>query len=74
MKDTTHFYKGYEIIGTFYISSGGWVLGGRHFINGGVKRNYNIKKDGRYIFHTDQIIEKLNYAKEEIDRLINNPT
>ena len=71
MKETKHSYKGYDIIGTTYISSGNWVLGGRHFIEGGIKRNYNIKKDGKYVVNPYIIFETLKFAKEEIDRIIN---
>lgn len=70
MKETLHKYKGYEIIGTTYTSCGGYVLGGRHFVEGGVKRNYNIKKDGRFVINPKCIFEKLTHAKDEIDRLI----
>lgn len=67
LKATKHNYKGFEIIGTSYVSSGGYVLGGRHFVEGGIKRNYNIKKDGKFIFNPHNIIETLKFAKEEID-------
>ena len=66
-KETKHNYKGYEIIGTTYLSSGGWVLGGRHYVEGGTKRNYNIKKDGKFRVGPGNIFEKLSYAKEFID-------
>lgn len=67
IKNTEHFYKGYKIIGTSYLSSGGYVLGGRHFVEGGLKRTYRIIKDGKYVFHPGDIIETLKYAKELID-------
>jgi len=70
LKETVHKYKGFEIIGTFYHSSGGYVLGNRCFKEGGLKRNYNIKKDGKYILDPYTIIEKLSHAKEEVDRII----
>ena len=34
-------------------------------------RNYNIKKDGKYVINPNCIFENLKYAKEEVDRLIN---
>lgn len=70
MKETKHNYRGYEIIGTVYQSSGGYVLGGRHFVEGGLKRNYNIKKDDRYVINPNVIFERLKDAKQEVDRLI----
>lgn len=66
-KETTHSYKGYEIVGTHYLSEGGWVLGGRHYAEGGLKRNYNIKKDGKLKVNPNNIFEKLKHAKEFID-------
>jgi len=71
MKETKHAYKGYDIIGTTYVSEGSYVLYGRYFKEGGVKRNYNIKKNGKYVFNPYNIIEKLSYAKEMIDELLN---
>lgn len=71
MKETKHSYRGYEIIGTTFVSDGGYVLYGRHFVEGGLKRNYNIKKNGKYVYHPDTIFEKLKHAKEEIDDIIN---
>ena len=65
-----HKYKGFEIVKSSYVSSGGYVLGGRHFIEGGVKTNYNIKYNGKYVIHKDVIFDKLKYAKDEIDRLL----
>lgn len=70
IKDTSHKYKGFEIIGTTYQSCGGWVLGGRHYVDGTLKRNYNLKKDGKYILNPNSIYEKLSEMKEEVDRLI----
>lgn len=69
-KETKHNYKGYEIIGTHYISSGGWVLGGRHYAEGGIKRNYNIKKGGKFRVHPNEIFEKLSDAKWFIDEIL----
>ena len=72
IKDTKHHYRGYDILGTTYQTSGGYVLGGRHFVEGGVARNYNITKDGKYVINPNTIYEKLYHAKEEVDRLINS--
>lgn len=70
-KETLHHYRGYDIIGTHYISSGGPVLGGRYDVPAGAyKRTYHVKKDGRYVFHPGVIIEYLKDAKEEIDEYI----
>lgn len=69
-KETKHIYKGFEIIGTHYISCGGYVLGGRYFVEGGLKRNYNIKKDGKFIVNPYCLFEKLSHAKEYIDNYI----
>ena len=66
-KQTLHTYKGYEIIGTYYLSSGSIVLGGRHYVEGGLKRNYNIKKDGKFKVNPNDIFEKLSHVKEFID-------
>lgn len=70
IKDTAHSYKGFEIIGTTYNSSGGWVLGGRHYVEGGLKRNYNIKKDGCFMINPSVILETLKYTKEYIDEYL----
>lgn len=69
LKKTIHHYKGFEIHGTQRRTSGGYVLGGRHFVEGGIARTYVITKDGKYIFNSC-VIEKLKYAKEEIDQYI----
>ncbi len=70
IKETKHTYKGFVIIGTTRLTEGGYVLGGRHFVEGGIKRNYNIKKNDRYVFNPNEIIETLKFAKEEIDDYI----
>jgi len=70
MKDTHHKYKGYDILGSTRITQGGWVLGGRHYVEGGIKRNYQIKKDGKFVVNPNDIFEKLNHAKEYIDEII----
>jgi hypothetical protein len=72
IKDTKHIYKGFEVIGTSYNSVGGWVLGGRHYVEGGVKRNYNIKKKGVFVINPSMIFSKLKYAKEYIDEYLIN--
>lgn len=68
-KKTLHHYKGFTIHGDQYNTEGGWVLGQRYYIDGGIKRNYIIKKDGKPIFKFC-IIETLKYAKQEIDEYI----
>lgn len=70
MKNTIHKYKGYEILGSTRIIQGGWVLGGRHYIEGGIKRNYQIKKEGKHVVNPNDIFEQLKHAKEYIDYLI----
>lgn len=70
MKDTNHTYKSYEILGRTRITQGGWVLGGRHYVEGGVKRNYQIKKDGKFVTNPNDIFEQLKHAKEYIDEVI----
>ena len=70
IKDTKLLYRGYEIYGGTYISSGNWVLGGRHFKEGGLKRTYRIQKDGVFSIHPSCLITTLGYAKEMIDELI----
>jgi len=72
LKATKHNYKGFTIIGTQYRTSGGYVLGGRHFVEGGIARNYNVLKDGKYIFSPNDLLTTLKDAKEEIDRYIEN--
>lgn len=67
IKETKHNYKGYEIIGSSRLTEGGWVLGGRHYIEGGLKRNYNIKKDGKFRISPNEIFETLKETKEFID-------
>lgn len=69
-KKTTHTYKGFVIHGGQVRSSGGYVLGGRYFIEGGIKRNYSITIDGKHIFSPGTIISKLKDAKEEIDEYL----
>ena len=69
-KDTKHNYRGFEIIGTAYESEGGYVLGGRHYVEGGFKRNYNIKFNGKFVYNPNNIIELLRYAKETIDEYL----
>jgi hypothetical protein len=70
MKNTNHTYKGYQILGRTRITQGGWVLGGRHYVEGGVKRNYQIKKDGKFVVNPNDIFEQLKHAKEYIDEVI----
>ena len=70
LKKTTHNYRGFTIHGTQYKTCGGYVLGGRHFVEGGIARNYNVKKDGRYIFNPNDLLTTLKFTKEEIDRYI----
>ena len=70
LKKTTHKYKGFLIHGDQVKSPGGYVLGGRHFIEGGIKRNYVITKNDKCIFNPGTIISKLKDAKEEIDEYL----
>jgi len=66
-KKTEHKYKGFLIKGDQYNTSGGYVLGGRYYVEGGIARNYHILKDGKFVFNPNNIIEKLQDAKEMID-------
>ncbi len=70
IKETLHIYKGYEIIGTYYEKEGSQIFYTGYYRSSSFHRNYNIKKNGRYIFKRRVIIEKLKYAKDEIDRLL----
>jgi len=74
MNETKHIYKGYEIIGTFYESEGTEIFHSGYYRESTIKRNYNIKKDGRYVINPYCIIEKLKYAKEMIEELIEKQT
>lgn len=69
-KDTEHKYKEFTIKGRQIRTQGGYVLGGRHFVEGGFKRNYIIVKDNlRY--YPSSIIGTLKDAKEIVDSIIN---
>jgi 8-oxo-dGTP pyrophosphatase MutT (NUDIX family) len=70
IKNTSHNYKGYVISGVSYATSGGWVLGGRHFREGGVKRTYRISKDGHFKIHPSLLIHSLKDAKDMIDEIL----
>lgn len=70
LKKTTHNYKGFVIQGTQRRTEGGYVLGGRHFVEGGITRQYTVKKDGKYIWNPNDIFGKLTHVKEEIDDYI----
>lgn len=65
-KKTEHLYKGYRLLGRQYRTHGGYVLGGRHFIEGGTKRNYLIVKGGMQ-YCKGCIFERLKDAKRFID-------
>ncbi|MEX0596382.1 MAG: hypothetical protein WD512_07760 [Candidatus Paceibacterota bacterium] len=70
-KQTKHHYRGYDILGTYYETESRRMLGGRYWSEGGAKRrNYNIQKDGNYVLNPWVIIDKLKYAKEVVDELI----
>lgn len=69
-KKTEHKYKGFEIKGRQVRTQGGWVLGGRHFVEGGSKRNYLIVKDGMQ-YYKGCLISTLKDAKEIVDELLN---
>lgn len=70
MKDTIHHYKGYEIIGTYYETTPKPVLGGRYWTEGGTcKRNYNIKKDNKFVVNPNTIFERLTHVKEFINEI-----
>jgi hypothetical protein len=70
IKDTQHLYKGFVIKGTYYISEGMQVLGGRHWTNGGMKREYKIIMDDGFVYMDKYLIEKLKDAKEYVDEFI----
>lgn len=67
LKETKHNYKDFVIVGSQRSTSGGYVLGGRHYVEGGITRNYHVIKDGKYFFNPNNIIERLKDAKEQID-------
>lgn len=69
LPETTHHYKGFVIKGGECTSKGGYVLGGRHYVEPGIQRNYVIWKDGKRIFKFC-IIKTLRDAKAEIDDYI----
>ena len=70
LKDTKHNYKGYEIIGTTYVRSGSQIFNTGYYRDNTIQRNYNIKKNGRYVINPNVLFERLKDAKEEVDRLI----
>jgi hypothetical protein len=72
MKDTIHHYKGYDIIGTTYLTYPRNVRAGNSYrwVDSTVKRNYNIKKNGKYVINPNLILETLKYAKWHIDNVI----
>lgn len=72
MKDTIHKYKGYEIIGTTYTKEGAEIFHTGFYRSNSIHRNYNIKKDGKFVINPYILIETLKYAKERIDGLIKN--
>jgi len=71
MKETLHKYKGYEIVGTTYEKEGAEIFHTGYYRPSCLKRNYNIKKDGKYVINPNCIFERLKDAKEEVDRIIN---
>jgi hypothetical protein len=68
-KKTEHPYKGFKIMGGQVSTQGGYVLGGRHFVEGGFQRNYRIIKDNRQ-YYCGCIISRLKDAKEIVDDLL----
>jgi hypothetical protein len=68
-KKTEHTYRGYHIKGRQVRTQGEYVLGGRHYVEGGIKRNYLIVKDNRQ-YYSGCIISSLKEAKEIVDDLI----
>lgn len=70
MKETNHKYKGFEIIGTQYEKEGSEIFHTGYFRESSFHRNYNIKKDGKYVVNPYYIFEKLKHAKEEVDRIL----
>jgi hypothetical protein len=70
IKSTEHSYRGFRLLGRYTTTSGGWVLGGRHYREGGITRNYWIVKDGIRYF-PGSLISTLKDAKELVDDIIN---
>lgn len=70
LRDSKHTYRGFTILGRTFRSTGGYVLGGRHFVEGGEKRTYKIVKDGYYVINPSCIISTLKDAKIEVDEYI----
>lgn len=67
MKETTHKYNGFTIKGTSYWSGGVQVLGGRHWTQGGLKREYKIFTDEGKPYMDKYLLRTLSDAKKEID-------
>jgi hypothetical protein len=66
--DTEHEYKGFRILGRSRWTEGGYVLGGRHYKEGGPTRNYWIvKPDGYMLWPKGQVIPRLKDAKDLVD-------
>jgi len=74
MKETLHNYKGYEIIGTTYWTYPRNVRAGNSYrwVDSAEKRNYNIKKNGKYVVNPRLIFDTLTYTKWYIDNIIEN--
>ena len=69
IKSTEHKYKGFEIKGRQYNTSGGYTLHGRHYREGGIARCYFIV-NGDIRYFAGSLITSLKDAKECVDRLI----
>jgi hypothetical protein len=73
IKPTEHHYRGFQIKGRETTTRGGYILGGRYFVEGGVTRNYLIVKDGMR-YYKGCLISRLKDAKEIIDSIIDDNT
>lgn len=72
INETLYNYKGFQIIGTYYEKEGAEIFYSGYYRPNSFHRNYNIKRDGRYIINPFIIFERLKDAKEEIDRILIN--
>lgn len=70
MNETKHKYRGFEIIGTTYEKEGSQIFYTGYYRPNSFHRNYNIKRNGRYVINPYIIFEKLKYAKDEVDRIL----
>lgn len=70
MKETKHTYRGFDIIWSSYEKQGSQIFYTGYYRPNTIQRNYNIKKDGKFVINPSCIFERLKDAKEEIDRII----